>query len=94
MKKIPCMKSPCKDCPFRKDCLEGWLGSERMEGILNESSFVCHKDTSLQCAGHMLIKKDDNSFVRMANRLHINLYLKGDDLIFDTEIECIEHHKY
>ena len=40
--------SPCKNCPFRKDCLPGWLGLERAQEIANatvfgDSSFSCHK---------------------------------------------------
>lgn len=38
---------PCKLCPFRTDCLKGWLGRERAEEItealLNDQSFACHE---------------------------------------------------
>ena len=90
--KIPCVKKPCKDCPFRKDSLEGWLGSERMIGILDTDSFVCHKNTDLQCAGHMLIKGDENIFVKTANEMTIDLKLKGRELVFVNKATCIEHH--
>ena len=43
MDNLPYMKSPCADCPFRKDSLKGWLGADRMEEILGQESFVCHK---------------------------------------------------
>ena len=33
MKKLPIMQTPCNNCPFRKDSLKGWLGSERMTEI-------------------------------------------------------------
>lgn len=88
------MKSPCGQCPMRKDCRKGWLGSKRMKEILNSDSFVCHKDNSKQCAGHMLMLKEQNSFYRLSKRLHVPLNLKGSDLVFDNDEECVEHHKY
>jgi len=93
--KLPNIKAPCKDCPFRKDAPEGWLGEERIINILAASSFTCHKTsrTRLQCAGHMIIKGDENDFVLMAKRLSLETGIKGHDLIFDTKNECIEHHK-
>lgn len=39
---------PCKHCPFRTDCLEGWLGEERAEEIaasLKRAEFPCHETT-------------------------------------------------
>jgi len=90
--KLPNMKKPCKDCPFRKDSLQGWLGKERMSEILSSTSFVCHKHTDSQCAGHMLIKGDENEFVRLARRLNIDTGLRGKELVFPTEQACIDHH--
>jgi hypothetical protein len=92
--KIPCVKKPCRDCPFRKDTLEGWLGKERMSELLNEPSFVCHKNTDLQCAGHMIIKKESNGFVALASLLNTDLKLKGHELVFSTDQACIDHHTY
>lgn len=91
---LPNQKHPCKDCPFRKDILQGWLGADRMEEILEQKSFTCHKtQKSLQCAGHMIIKGEENEFVRMANELGIGLQMKGHELIFTTKADCIKHHK-
>lgn len=90
---LPNMKQPCKDCPFRKDSQQGWLGSERMTEILSQKSFTCHKtNKELQCAGHLIIKKDENDFYKLAERMSLDLGLKGHELIFETEKECIEHH--
>jgi len=91
--KIPCVKTPCKDCPFRIDSIKGWLGKEKMEEILDTSSFVCHKNNNLQCAGHMIINKEQNSFFALAKRLFIDLNLSGHKLIFSSRKECISHHK-
>ena len=89
---LPNVKKPCKDCPMRKDTKKGWLGAERMTEILSHDSFVCHKKQHLQCAGHMLLKGRDNGFVDLASRMNVTLELSGRDLIFDTVIDCVEHH--
>ena len=99
--KLPYMRKPCADCPFRKDSMQGWLGEERMIEILNQPSFVCHKTTSnrledrKQCAGHMLLKADENAFVKEAKAINFDLGFTQKDLglIFDNEKQCIEHHK-
>jgi hypothetical protein len=89
---LPNVKKPCHDCPFKKDTLKGWLGRERMTEILSQGSFVCHKKQHLQCAGHMLIKGDNNEFVRLAGRIKMELELSGQELIFKSTDDCIEHH--
>lgn len=91
----PHCKAPCANCPFRKDSLKGWL-EKSIDIILNQDSFVCHKHRAKnkkQCAGHMLLKGNENSYVRLANRLDVDLQLQGRELVFDTKDQCIEHHK-
>ena len=41
----------------------------------------------------MLLKGNENSYVRLANRLDVDLQLQGRELVFDTKDQCIEHHK-
>lgn len=40
------LKEPCKECPFRKTSLKGWLGNltaQQTYGyVLNEADFACH----------------------------------------------------
>jgi len=40
------LKTPCRECPFRKDSAPGWLGSytpqEVMEVVVNDGPFLCH----------------------------------------------------
>ncbi|KWK68837.1 DUF6283 family protein [Burkholderia ubonensis] len=91
--KLPHMKCPCRDCPFRTDTLKGWLGEQRTAAILAADSFVCHKRTDMQCAGHMLINGNGNAFVRMASMLNIALDLSGHEQVFESRAACIEHHK-
>ncbi len=92
-------QAPCNNCPFRKDSLKGWLGEQRMKGITEQISFVCHKDNTRQCAGHLIINEKDeqngnSSFYRLAQSLVIDLKLKNKDIIFDTIEEVIKHHKF
>lgn len=93
-------KAPCENCPFRKDSMSGWLGEEKMKEIVNQDSFVCHKfldggmEGRKQCAGHMILNGNDNAFVRTAKNFKIELGLKGQELIFSTRDEAINHHKY
>jgi|VirMetMinimDraft_7_1064189.scaffolds.fasta_scaffold126634_1 hypothetical protein len=93
------MKSPCAKCPFRKDSAEGWLGKDRMAGIVKAESFVCHKTTSgtnqdrKQCAGHMILMGERNAFVRSAKAFKFNLGLQNRELIFDSPEDCINHHE-
>lgn len=98
MDKLPIIQTPCKDYPFRKDSLKGWLGKERMTEILESDSFVCHKTTQStleerkQCSGFMIIQKDRSTAVRISKVLKIYLKLKGQDLIFENKQDCIKHH--
>lgn len=92
MKRLPHIKKPCKGCPMRKDSLKGWLGKRRMEEITRSGSFVCHRDTTKQCAGHMLLLKEGNFFYGTAKASGIDLKLEGSELVFETIEECIKHH--
>lgn len=94
MKDLPYRKKPCKGCPFRKDCTKGWLGRERVTEIVNSDNFLCHKNTDLQCAGHMMLLGDENGFVALARGLNIPLTLNGGELVFDTVEDCVNHHDY
>jgi len=91
--KLPHMKKPCRDCPFTKASLKGWLGEQRITSHLAADTFVCHKKQDMQCAGHMLINGFDNAFVRIAARMRIPLDLSGAELVFESKAACIEHHK-
>lgn len=63
---------PCKGdtpCPFRTDCLAGWLGQDRAKEIIQalydmDQTFQCHKTTGAMgskatppqhCAGAMIL---------------------------------------
>ena len=60
---------PCKKCPFRTDCLAGWLGEARateiFDGITDQQkTFTCHETTTMDddddgqeehCAGALIL---------------------------------------
>lgn len=87
----------CSNCPFSPKCLKGWLGIRRIEEILHEDSFICHKtegtEAHLQCSGHMELVKEGNLFYRLAVALghQIKLELSGE--VFKSKEDCIEHHR-
>lgn len=72
-----------------------------MTEILNDESFVCHKTTNgqiakrKQCAGHMLVKREDNAFYQLAIRMGFEeqLGLSGEELVFEHEQDLIKHHQ-
>lgn len=51
------LSKPCPDCPFRRDCLRGWLGAPRAEEIADAllgrpgKSFACHQTTQFDEEG-------------------------------------------
>lgn len=80
-------------CPFRTDCLKGWLGAERAKEISDADKFVCHKNNKRQCSGSMQMNKEGNLFVRIAKFKNIPLELSGKEKLFDSKEEMIEHHR-
>ena len=92
------MHTPCSQCPFRKDCLKGWLGASRMQEILTQDKFCCHKTTfgkeedRKQCAGHMLLRGNANTFMRLGPLFIEGFSIRGQKLVFETEEACISHH--
>lgn len=53
------LTQPCVGCPFRTDCLEGWLGGPRIVEILDsitthDAPFACHKTTEFDDDGDVI----------------------------------------
>jgi len=98
MKKIPMVKKPCSNCPFKKDTLKGWLGHDRADDIANCSSFTCHKtgDTGKgprkQCAGFMILKQEESDFYRLLNHAARQFLMKHNNDIFESKEDFIKHH--
>ena len=95
---LPYLHRPCNQCPFTTDCQKGWLKASRVKRITESNSFVCHKTTQLdkterrQCAGHMLLLKQNNAFNRLADQLGIELALSGIERVFTSISAMIKHH--
>jgi len=92
------LTSPCKDCPFRKDCLPGWLGRERAteiaaDCVIGDFSFACHKTTfgeapeESQCAGAMIMVEKERGSV-VAN-LFLRLAVRFGHLPYPTEFKGV-----
>lgn len=76
------LKKPCKGCPFRKDCTDGWLGEERIneiivDTVLGDKYFPCHKTTDLPerdqslCAGKLLLESKVKPYGNKSTRMAI-----------------------
>ena len=77
-------KKTCKECPFKKTTLKGWLGKKRAseicDKITNDNSFHCHetifgkKENRKICAGAIILSekekgKDSNMVFRVGKAL-------------------------
>lgn len=102
------LRSPCGNCPFRKDALQGWLGEQRANQIARSitvegKSFTCHKTYSHSvqqaCAGATtLLHKTNqpNTLMQITERLgRINwdTHLINKELTVDSVKEFIDIHR-
>ena len=60
------LHKPCATCPFRTDCLPGWLGHKRAnevaEGLNGGNTFQCHCTLGAApqpCAGALIVLRAD-----------------------------------
>lgn len=97
-KRLPYQERPCSSCPFRKTSPSLHHLGDRMAQIIASSTHTCHKTQDvpgrppLQCAGHMLLKGEQNLFVQFAQRLGFSLALTGRELVFKTPEDALIHH--
>ena len=93
------VKKPCADCPFKKDTIKGWLGSDRADDIANSSSFTCHKTATTRPGsrrrglGALLLKQEESAFYRLLNHAARQHLLEEEDKIFPSKEVFINHHK-
>ena len=85
---------PCSDCPWARDALPGWLGSNTIEQWLEaahgESLIDCHTMTPWQCAGAAIYRAN----VAKRCRTRDILALPPDaEQAFTSPQEFINHHK-
>lgn len=77
------LTAPCAHCPFRRDCLKGWLGASGAQQIAaaletDNKTFECHKTTHKRkgersmCAGALHVVEKSaaaNALIQIAQRL-------------------------
>lgn len=83
-----CKKSPCNNCPYRKDApLKLWHASEYVKLLKSEHDtfgtvYGCHKNDGHTCVG-WLMKQDENRMPSIALRMKL-LSHKVDVSYFDS----------
>ena len=85
--------TPCSDCPWRRDSLNGWLGGASVEAWLHRAhadTYVpCHTISNQQCAGIAIYRR--NTCKRVDPPL---LTLPKDtETVFRWAPEFREHHE-
>lgn len=86
--------SPCGDCPWRRDALEGWLGSmtadEWLIAVHREDVVECHTLKGAQCAGAATYRGN----ICKLPRDKTTLRLPADRVkVFATPAQFKEHHE-
>lgn len=86
-------RSPCCDCPFRRDSLPGWLGGSTPEQFVRHAHadlpYPCHTKIGPQCAGMAIYRanickspRDPKAFRLPADKVKV----------FSWPTEFINHH--
>lgn len=88
-------KTPCKDCPWRRAAMPGWLGphtaDEWLQHAHGESLTMCHTKTNgAQCAGFAIYRANVAKTSRFADALVLP---KNHDRVFSTPAEFKAHHE-
>lgn len=86
-------KTPCSDCPWRRDALQGWLGalqpSEWVQVAHGEGTAECHTIVDKACAGLAIYRANVCKSVRDATSMR----LPADSvLVFSNPTEFLVHH--
>lgn len=86
-------KSPCSDCPFRRDALKGWLGSmsvgEWIQAAHGETRMDCHVHIGAQCAGAAIYRRNTCKRVEAPNLV----LEKNHEKVFSNLMQFREHHE-
>jgi hypothetical protein len=86
---------PCRECPWRRAALRGWLGDMGIETFLDhahsESVLDCHLgDGSQQCVGAAIYRANVGKRTRYPNLI---LMMPADrEKIFTSPMEFTAHH--
>lgn len=84
--------TPCSDCPWRRDSLQGWLGGESAEQwrrtAHSDALVECHSLTGAHCAGIAIYRAN---VVKRVDFPGLRL-LGNTALVFDHPDQFINHH--
>lgn len=98
------LKSPCAECPFRKDSAPGWLGGETVQDtfahIKGEGDFACHmtrhkrKADMSRCRGSLLFMRKSGQMPKYNAKLAKALQeVRGYDVSEILSVpEFFKHH--
>lgn len=85
--------TPCSDCPWSREALNGWLGGTSIGEwvqIAHSDTYVpCHTIDNQQCAGLAIYRRN------VCKRVEPPLLTlaKNTDTVFSTPMEFEAHHK-
>lgn len=101
----PCSSAPCRECPFRRTSVSGWLGGNSVDFYLVQShsdlDIVCHmspgfRDAELvarSCKGLAIYRRNVGKQPRGGSALVATKLSKPDrELVFATPQEFRQHH--
>ena len=89
-------KKPCKDCPWRRNAVNGWLGSlsaeEWVAAAHQEARIDCHinVEPATQCAGAAIYRAN---ILKLPRYAEILVLPKDREKVFCTPMEFLDHHK-
>lgn len=86
--------TPCNECPFRRECLPGWLGNNDHTRFaayaLQEVFFPCHTRKGQACAGRATMWSNSCKAPRDKTLLVLPRDTKN---VFSNIMEFMKHHK-
>lgn len=87
---------PCRECPWRRKAMNGWLGDMTVETFMDhahsESVMDCHMgDGKVQCAGAAIYRANVAKLTRHPDQI---MTLPADrETVFASPLEFEKHHK-
>ena len=96
--------TPCPECPWRKDCLAGWLGGNTPEvyadTIAANSATPCHMSQEMlegdeeeaMCAGSLSVMANACIMPTRADEAAARLAVGRRDDTFSNQAEFYKHH--
>lgn len=86
-------KTPCSDCPWRRDSLPGWLGGlqpgEWVALAHSEGSAACHTIRDKACAGLAIYRANVCKSVRDPKALRLPV---DHNTVFSMPVQFLLHH--